>query len=406
MKPLDLISVGRCGVDLYCDQIGSPLADGQSTSMYVGNCPANVAVGASRLGLKVAMLTRVGHDAPGEFVLRTLEREGIDVSHVARDPDAQTPVILAGIQPPDRFSVTFYRDRPADLAIARSDFDDAWIESSQAILVSGHSMSRPDAAQVLIHLLETAKRVGTKIVYDIDFRACLWHHRYPSRELQKVLPYADVVVGTAEEFQTLAGLDHPQRAVALVRARTPGLVILKLGAGGAQVGDLVVPAWPVQVLNTLGAGDSFIAGFLSGWLRGMSLEDSLKRANANGAMVVTRHGCAPAMAYAEEMEYFLAHPQDFTELERLHRKLSRPRATPVARVTLAPEDALQVRSTPATHAIHCRVPANADERTLRPLLQACEIWPHTLLLEAAEADAARLKAQGVSPDAWISPVSR
>ncbi len=327
---MDLISVGRCMVDLYCDQVGSPLREAQSVSMYIGGCPTNVAVGAARLGLKVAMLTRVGDDRTGEFVRETFRREGVDVSHVVSDPTSHTPMVLAEIVPPDKFALTWYRERAADLKLQESDFDRAWLRQAKAVLISGNSYSTESSARVTRTLVEEARAAGCKIVYDIDYRPVLWYDEKPDgtrtlvepARLREILPQVDLLVGTEEEYAALGGYEDARQLAP--RAVT----VRKLGPRGAQVarpgeGPVEVAGFPVKVLNTLGAGDAFMAGFLSGWLRDQTLEECVRRGNANGALVVTRHGCAPAMPYADEVAHFMQHGLDDT-VERLHAAGSLP----------------------------------------------------------------------------------
>ncbi|MEW6278469.1 MAG: 5-dehydro-2-deoxygluconokinase, partial [Candidatus Eremiobacterota bacterium] len=321
---IDLICAGRAMVDLYCDQVGSPLTEAQSLSMYVGGCPANVAVGTARLGLQVAMLTRVGDDTTGRFLKRTLEREGVDASRVRPDPQARTPMVMAEIQPPDRFSLTWYRERAADLCLQPEDFDPEWLGTARALLVSGHSMSTEAAARVAQELVRQAREAGLKVVYDIDFRPLLWKRPDVQEALCAPLPFADLVVGTEEEYAATGDR---------VRELAPQATwVLKLGPRGARAAEpgqepVEEAGFPVEVLNTLGAGDAFLSGFLFAWLDGLALEQCLRFGNANGALVVTRHGCAPAMPYRDELLHFMtrtvtgphrARPDRDPSLNRLH----------------------------------------------------------------------------------------
>lgn len=343
MRPLDLISVGRCMVDLYCDQVGAPVSEGQSLSMYIGGCPTNVAVGSRRQGLRVAMLTRVGTDATGEFVVRTFQREGVDTSHIRPDPTRITPMVVAGIEPPGHFPLTWYREKTADLAVTAEDFDDAFIGSAQAVLISGNSLSTPESEAMVKALVETARRTGTRIVYDIDWRPVLWNMLNPNRTageisaiLQSILPSVDLLVGTEEEYQALMNLPSAELAFKTARSRIPGVAVMKLGKLGALVAEagqapVHHPGFPVEVYNTLGAGDAFLSGFLAAWLRDRDLTACARQANASGAMVVTRHGCAPAMPYESEIEHFLTRtvpagtpPRDDEHLNRLHAQGAQP----------------------------------------------------------------------------------
>jgi 5-dehydro-2-deoxygluconokinase len=283
----DLICVGRCSVDLYAEQTGVPLRHARSLSMYVGGCCANVAVGASRLGLRVAMLTRVGADETGEFLVQTLQNEGVDTSWVGTDPEAKTPVNIASIQPPDRFHVTYYRERAADLRPTSAD-----LPTRGTFLVAGSTMSVPHGAD-LVHTL--VHRPDCRVILDVDYRPSFWAEP-AGPVLDSVVPFVDLLVGTEEELGLLT--------------QAAPCSITKHGPRGATLsnaqGEIFSAGFPVEVLNTLGAGDAFLAGFLAAWLRELPLEECLRRANANGALVVTRHGCAPAMPRLQEVLEFLA----------------------------------------------------------------------------------------------------
>lgn len=289
---LDLICVGRCSLDLYAEQLGVPLAQARSLAMYIGGCSANVAVGAARLGLKVAMLTHVGPEETGQFVIETLRREGIDTSRVLVDANARTPLNIASIQPPDRFNVTYYREHAADLRVTVDDLDPEFLGSARAVLVSGGSMSTPRGAEMVRALVRLAKRS----IFDVDHRPSFWSED-AQPVLRSVAHEVDLLVGTEEE-------------IALVGEQSKPCVVTKFGAKGAAARDhedtVFVPSFPVEVVNTLGAGDSFLAGFLWAWLRNEPLSECLRRGNANGAIVVGRHGCAPAMPTLQEVEDFLA----------------------------------------------------------------------------------------------------
>ena len=140
-KAPDLICMGRAAVDLYGEQVGARLEDVSSFAKYLGGCPANIAVGAARLGLRVAMLTRVGDEHNGRFVRETLASAGVDVSHVVTDARRLTALVFLGIRDRDTFPLIFYRENCADMAIAQEDFDAAFLASAGALLVSGTHLS-------------------------------------------------------------------------------------------------------------------------------------------------------------------------------------------------------------------------------------------------------------------------
>ncbi len=308
MKSLDLICVGRCVVDLYCDQIGVPLSQGRSLSMYVGGCAANVAIGARRLRARTALLTHVGDDAMGEFVLENLRREDVDITHVIRDPEARTPLSIASIEPPDRFEVSYYRERAADMRVRLDDAPAEWLASSKAVVLTGNSLSVPEQVPVMVEIARRARAGGTRVIFDIDYRPTLWPQG--TEELGALLPLADLVVGTEDEYRALTNLEDARQAFDTLRARTGALYVMKLGPRGAiaAVGDGGVagaPAFPSTVLNTLGAGDAFLASFSVAWLKRAGLESALRDGNGAGAMVVSRHGCSSAMPTLNEFRAFM-----------------------------------------------------------------------------------------------------
>lgn len=353
-RPLDLICVGRAAVDLYGEQIGGRLEDMQSFSKYLGGSPANTAVGVARLGLKPAMLTRVGDEHNGRFVRETLAVEGVDVSHVATDPKRLTALVFLGIQDRDTFPLVFYRDNCADMAISPDDFDAAFIASAKALLISGTHLSQPLTYESCTRAMALAKAAGTRVVLDIDYRPVLWGLTSPgmgeqrfvpsgevSAHLQTVVGHCDLVVGTEEEIHIAGGSTDTLTALRRLRELTAGTLVVKRGPMGCVVFDGAIPdsieqglqgpGFPVEVYNVLGAGDAFMSGFLRGWIPGEPLTRCCAYANACGALVVSRHGCAPAMASWEELQFFLAHGsstrrlREDARLEHLHRASTRTR---------------------------------------------------------------------------------
>jgi 5-dehydro-2-deoxygluconokinase len=354
-RPLDLVCLGRAAVDLYGEQVGGRLEDMQTFSKYLGGSPANTAVGLARLGLKPAMLTRVGDEHNGRFVRDTLAAEGVDVSHVRTDPKRLTALVFLGIQDRTTFPLVFYRDNCADMAVSVEDFDAGFIASATGLLVSGTHLSQPQAYETCRHAMSLARAAGTRVVLDIDYRPVLWGLTSPgmgeqrfvpsgqvSAHLQAVVPECDLVVGTEEEIHIAGGSTDTLAALRRLRELTQATLVLKRGPMGCVVFDGPIPAdvehghrgpgFPVEVFNVLGAGDAFMAGFLRGWLKDEPLAACCAWANACGAIVVSRHGCAPAMASWEELQQFLAKGsptprlREDAELEHLHRVTTRTRA--------------------------------------------------------------------------------
>jgi 5-dehydro-2-deoxygluconokinase len=351
-RTLELVCIGRTCVDLYAEQEGAKLEDVQSFRKYVGGSAANIALNTARLGVKSAMLTRVGEEPLGRFVRRTMAETGVDVSHVTFDREHLTPYVLLAIRDIDDFPRIFVYGDAADLALDEADVDPQFVASSKALLVTGTPLSRPGSRAASLKAVRAAKGAGTKVLFDLDYRPVFWgvasHEQggemfVESSEVTEgyasVLPECDLIVGTEEEIQIAGGSTATREALLGIRDLSGATIILKVGAMGAIVfpgkipedleDGVSVPGFPVEVFNSVGAGDAFMSGFLSGWLRDEPLEDCLRLGNACGAIVVSRHGCSPAMPTPQELEYFLGMTdrlrrlRDEAWLEHLHRTTTR-----------------------------------------------------------------------------------
>ncbi|NBF05006.1 5-dehydro-2-deoxygluconokinase [Pseudomonas sp. Fl5BN2] len=357
-RQLDLICLGRLAVDLYAQQVGARLEDVSSFAKYLGGSSANIAFGTARLGLKSAMLSRVGDDHMGRFLLESLQREGCDVSAVKVDPERLTALVLLGLKDRETFPLLFYRENCADMALCAEDISEAFIASSKALLITGTHFSSAGVYRASVQALEYAERHGVQRVLDIDYRPVLWGlaakadgqtrfvaDQQVSQHVQSILPRFDLIVGTEEEFLIAGGCQALLPALRRVRELTAATLVVKLGPQGCTVIHGAIPSrledaalYPgvrVEVLNVLGAGDAFLSGFLSGWLEGADDQRCCELANACGGLVVSRHACAPAMPTRAELDYLLSSPLPITRpdqdatLQRLHqvsvpRKVWRP----------------------------------------------------------------------------------
>jgi len=357
MRPLDFIALGRAAVDLYGEQIGGRLEDMASFAKYLGGCPANISVGAARLGLKPAMLTRVGDEHMGRFVRETLAEEGVDVSHVKTDPNRLTAMVVLGIRNQNTFPLIFYRENCADMAVAPEDFDESFIASAKALLVTGTHFSTAAVDRTSRQAIAYAKEAGTKVVLDIDYRPVLWgltghglgEERFVAAEtvsahLQSIVPDCDLIVGTEEEIHIAGGDTDTFAALRRLRELSSATIVVKRGAQGCTIFTgpipggfaeaIDCPGYPVEVFNVLGAGDGFMAGLLRGWLRGAEWDVAASYANACGGLVVSRHGCAPAMPSWDELTHYLARADrvnrlhDDPVLARMHRVTTGRRPCP------------------------------------------------------------------------------
>lgn len=344
---LDVVAVGRAGVDLYGEQVGGRLEDMGSFAKYIGGCPTNIAAGTARLGLRSALITRVGDEHMGRFVREELAREGVDTAGIKTDPDRLTALVVLGIRDRERFPLIFYRENCADAALSSEDIDEALIARTRALVVTGTHFAKPNLNAASRRAIELARRHGATVILDIDYRPVLWgltghgagEERFVesasvTEHLQDIVALCDVVVGTEEEIHVAGGATDTHAALSALRDITGALLVCKRGPMGCVVFPGPIPASvengiqgpgvPVEVFNVLGAGDAFMSGFLAAYLDGAELETCCRWANAAGALAVSRHGCTPASPSRTELNRFLARGsahrrlRDDAELEQLH----------------------------------------------------------------------------------------
>ncbi|MEE2828523.1 MAG: 5-dehydro-2-deoxygluconokinase [Myxococcota bacterium] len=324
----DLVTMGRSSIDLYSNDLGAPFPEIGSFGAFVGGSPTNIAVGARRLGLDVALLTAVGEDPVGDFVLGFLDREGVDTAFIPRKAGKSTSAVVLGIEPPDRFPLVFYREGCADIELSIDDVLAAPIAQSRVLVITGTGLSRDPSRSSTMLAVERAHEAGVTVVLDVDFRANQWDdHRAFGVAVRAVLPLVDVLIGTEEEIKAAAPsadlqvqirdsqISSPEvggnldSSIEALLSRGPRALVVKHGERGASVhcsdGEVHhAEPFPVEVCNVLGAGDAFASGFIYGMLQGWDWTRCARMGNALGAIVVTRQGCANFMATrAEALEF-------------------------------------------------------------------------------------------------------
>ena len=334
-KILDLITMGRYSIDLYANEVGAPFVEIKSFAAYVGGSPTNIAVGARRLGLKTEVVTAVGNDPVGDFILNFLVKEGVGTRFIPRKPGTRTSAVVLGIEPPDKFPLVYYRDNCADVQLSIDDVLAVPLSDCRVFEFSGTGLSREPGRSATLFAAEQAKAAGATVILDLDFRPDQWHDtRAFGVIVRSVLPSVDIVLGTEDECKAVILTDRSevhvthsqisgarvagnvQGSVEAMHRRGPTAVVVKRGEKGATVFEkgkppLDVPGFPVEVYNVLGAGDAFAAGFIYGLVKGWTYYQAARMGNAGGAIVVTRHGCANFMAYEEEALKFVAERGGF-----------------------------------------------------------------------------------------------
>lgn len=288
---IDAVVMGRVGIDLYPNELETPLSEVRTFTRFVGGFAGNVATGLARLGVRTAIVSRVGAEGHGEYVRAWLATQGVDVRFLATDPYWLTPPTFCEVWPPDRFPITFYRRPTApDWQLSPADFDAAEVADAPLLYATGTGLAQSPSRETTLAALRTHH--GTTI-FDLDWRPTLWNDpdEYPALAAEAVR-YADIAIGNEEEVEA-SRVDPPT-------------LVLKRGERGATVvergEETDVPGFPVDVVNGLGAGDAFAAALGQSLLAGLPLVEAVRRGTVAGALVASRLACSEAMPRLDELE--------------------------------------------------------------------------------------------------------
>lgn len=309
-QPFDLITIGRVSVDIYPLQIGVGLEEVTSFGKFLGGSATNVAVAGARHGLKSAVITRTGNDPFGNYVHQELQRLGVSDEFVSGVEGLQTPVVFCEIFPPDDFPLYFYRGPKApDLIINEAELDLEAISSAKIYWSTVTGLSQ-EPSRSSHHAAWDARGRKEHTILDLDYRPMFWTSpELASEQVAKALEKVTIAIGNKEECEIAVGETDPMRAADALLERGVELAVVKQGPKGvlAKTKDetVEVPPYFVDVVNGLGAGDSFGGAFSYGILQGWSLERILRFANVAGAIVASRLECSTAMPTSAEVEEIL-----------------------------------------------------------------------------------------------------
>ena len=309
--PLDLLTVGRVGVDLYPEQTGVPLEHVTSFARSLGGTATNVAVAAARWGLRSAVLTKVGPDPFGRYVREALTGFGVSADHVGTSSDLLTPVVFCALDPPEDPPLLFYRlPQALDTTLTGQDVPWQVIDAVSLLWVTGTGVSVEPARSTQHEILRRRARRG-HVVLDLDWRPMFWPSAADGRrELAAMLDQVTVAVGNLDEVEVAVGTRDPYAAASLLLDRGLAMAVVKMGADGVLVataeGRHVVPPLPVEVVCGLGAGDAFGGALAHGLLAGWDPLRIAQVANAAGAYVAGQLACADAMPAPHQLDGLLA----------------------------------------------------------------------------------------------------
>jgi 2-dehydro-3-deoxygluconokinase len=291
LQRLEVVTFGEA-LTLMLAEGTAPVSHSRTLELGMAGAESNLAVGLARLGHQTAFFGRVGDDIFGHRIRRELLAEGIDTSHLVLDPDHPTGAIIrdaAGHRP---ITVIYRRAHSAACFLSPADVPSNLIAAARVLHVTGITAVLSESAfEATLHAVQVAKRCGVPVSFDPNVR-----HRLASPELWReitaaIAPYADIVLTGADDAAVVAPGEDP---IEWFRARGARIVVVKSGAQGAAESDgtehVSQPAHPVSVVDSVGAGDAFNAGWLSAWLRGRGAQQRLQEASVVGALVVATRG--------------------------------------------------------------------------------------------------------------------
>lgn len=334
-RKYDVITMGRSSIDLYSQDIGSPFNDIKGFDAFVGGSPLNIAVGCARLGVNASLLTGVGNDKVGEFIVNFLNNEGVNTHSIPVKDQSRSSAVVLGIEPPDKFPLVYYRDNAADSQVSIDDVINANVQDYKILLINGTALNIEPSRSATFFATEVAQKNKVDVVLDLDFRADQWHdYRAFGLTVRAILPKVKIAIGTEEEILAATMSSTSQVTIKDQQISAPEItgdidasieqllssgieiLIVKRGEDGASIYKANgaredVPGFPVEVLNVLGAGDAFASGFLYGILQGWDLYKSCRMGNASGAQVVTKKGCANFMPTLKESIEFIEKHNGF-----------------------------------------------------------------------------------------------
>lgn len=309
-KDLDLITVGRISVDLFAEQINTSFSQPQTFHKSIGGSPTNVAVAAAKLGHSSAIVTKVGIDPLGEYVVNKLQEFGVNTEFVKVAESGLTPVVLASQDPPEDPKIIFHRQPSApDTQLQVADLDTNSLLSAKIFWVSACALSQAPTSESIFKWLEQRGRVSQTII-DLDYRPSFWKDVATARNAsQRAIANCTIAIGNITECDVALGIRDPLKAAQDLLDRGVALAIVKMGGDGVMLANKdeihVIKPMPIKLVCGLGAGDAFGGALVHGLLSGWGLKEIGEFANAAGAYLASELMCSDAMPTIEILNSFI-----------------------------------------------------------------------------------------------------
>jgi 5-dehydro-2-deoxygluconokinase len=314
-KKYDLISIGRAAIDLNAVEYNRPMEETKTFSKYVGGSPANIVIGASKMGLKTGFIGKVPDDQHGRFITRYLQEVGVNTDGVVIDHEGhKAGLAFTEILSPEECSILMYRQDVADLYLRPEEVSENYIKQAHFLLISGTGLAQSPSREAILKALILAKTNHVKVIMELDYREYTWKSPEETAVYyQLVAQQADILIGTRDEFDVLENHrgGKNEETVAQLFNYSPKLIVIKHGVKGsfAYEKDGTVTtgkAYKAKVLKTFGAGDSYAAAFITALCQGLDLATALKYGAASAAIVVSKHSSSEAMPTLDEIKTLIA----------------------------------------------------------------------------------------------------
>ncbi|MEY8309208.1 5-dehydro-2-deoxygluconokinase [Erysipelotrichaceae bacterium 51-3] len=326
-RPLDLILLGRVAIDFnpaYSEEVKEefkPLKHVHYFEKFVGGSPANIAVGVTRHGLKAGFIGKVSDDQFGDYVVDYFHEAGIDTSQITRCTNGEKlGLTFTEMLSPKESSILMYRNMAADLQLSVDDIDEDYIKSAKAILISGTALAQSPSREAAIKAALLARKNGTLIIFDIDYREYNWKNADEIAIYYNALAKeADIIMGSREEFDLTEKLIQPsmsdQESARYWQNQNAKIVVIKHGMEGstAYTNDgqaFSIKPFPVAARKGFGGGDGYGSGFLYGLFQGWPVIDCLEFGSAEASMMVRANNCSDDLPDSKQVAAFIAEEKE------------------------------------------------------------------------------------------------
>ena len=308
---IEVIAIGELLIDMIADNPGMKMEFQTSFTRYPGGAPANFAVNVRRLGINSGVITKIGDDFFGRFLIDTLNNENVDTSNIAVTKEYKTALAFVGLDDQRKPNFSFYRSPCADIMLNTSEISEDYIKNAKFLMYGTVSMADEPVRSAIYEAVKIAKKNGIKVICDPNLREDLWHFQDPTEHLLKVIQDTDIILPSMDEAEFLTG-EMGKKAIDALLDLGPKMVCMTKGSEGSliQTGDGVfsAPAFNVNVVDTTGAGDAFAAGVCVGLILNFPMKKLPYFANAVSAIKIQRSGGMSGPSLDEVQKFLKKQP--------------------------------------------------------------------------------------------------